>query len=85
MPTTYPADVEEFVANQLTSGRFRSREEVFVKALRVFRELTDEHQELKQAIAGSLKQEENGETTLFDPNEFIKEQRTRLGLDRSLP
>jgi putative addiction module CopG family antidote len=80
---TYPTDVEEFVANQLTTGRFSSRDEVLVQALRVFRELTDQHQELKRSIAASLKQEENGETTLFDPAEFIKEQRTRLGLDRS--
>ena len=32
MPMTYPLDVEEFVATQLTSGRFSSRDE-FVESL----------------------------------------------------
>ena len=83
MPITYPADVEDFVTRQLTSGRFRSRDELCVEALRVFRELTGQHQELTRGIAESLKQVEQGDTTLFDPAEFIREQRIRLGLDRS--
>ena len=83
MPVTYPADVEEFVASQLTSGRFSTRDEICVEALRVFRELTDQHQEMKRGISASLTQEENGDTMVFDPTEFIQQQRTRLGLDRS--
>ena len=83
MQTTYPADVEDFVAKQLTSGRFHSRDEVFVEAVRIFRELTDQHQALTSGIAASLKEEEEGNATLFEPNEFIQQQRSRLGLNRS--
>lgn len=83
MPTIFPADVEEFVARQLTSGRFHSRDEVFVEAVRIFRELTDQHHELTCGIAASVKEEEKGDTTLFEPDKFIQQQRNRLGLDRS--
>ena len=83
MPMTYPMDVEEFVATQLTSGRFSSRDELLVEALRAFRDLTSQHQQLQRAIAGSLQEEERGEASLFDPDEFIKEQQSRLHLGRS--
>ena len=83
MPTAYPMDVEEFVANQLTSGRFSSRDELLVEALRAFRDLTSQHQQLQRAIAVSLKEEEGGQVALFDPDEFIKDQQMRLRLGRS--
>ena len=81
--TTYPVDVEEFVSSELTSGQFRSRDELFVEAVRVLRELKAQHNQLASEIAESLKQADRGETTVFDPQEFIREQRNRLGLNRN--
>ncbi len=83
MPMTYPLDVEEFVATQLTSGRFSSRDELLVEALRAFRDLTSQHQQLQRAIAVSLQEEERGEVMLFDPDDFIQEQQSRLHFGRS--
>ena len=83
MVTTYPVDVEEFVSNELTSGRFRSRDELFVEAVRVSRELKAQQHQLTSEIAESLEQADRGETTVFDLQEFIREQRSRLGLNRS--
>ena len=54
-----------------------------MNSLRAFRDLTSQHQQLQRAIAGSLQEEERGEVTLFDPDEFIKEQQSRLHLGRS--
>ncbi len=81
--TTYPVDVEEFVSSELTSGQFRSRDELFVEAVRVLRELKAQHNQLAGEIVESLKQANRGETTVFDPQEFIREQRNRLGMNRN--
>ncbi len=52
MPIVVPQDVQEMVARQMASGRYRSDEEVLRSALQALEEIDDDSLAIQEAVDG---------------------------------
>ena len=57
---TYPPDLEAYVQQKIDSGEFRSRDELAVEAVRLYREIEIKHAQLKADIQAALDEADRG-------------------------
>ena len=67
------SDLEQYVQQKVASGRFASREEFALEAMRVYRELEASHESLKGDIQAAIEQSEKGKSELLDLDAIKKE------------
>jgi len=65
VPISVSTEFESFINDEVSSGRFRSREEVVAEALRQFREREEKLEKLRSDIQNGIDQLESGESTLI--------------------
>ena len=65
MATIIPPELERFVEREVTSGKFRSREEVISEGLRLLQERERKLEALRSDIQSGLDQLERGEGTVI--------------------
>ena len=78
MSNTYPPDLEQFVEEELASGKYKNEAELVIDALKVLRELKSRHQQLRTEIHNAILQAERGEVILLDTEATKAEGRRRL-------
>jgi putative addiction module CopG family antidote len=61
MTETFPPDLQQFVQQEVASGRYRDEGELVQEAVRFYRDSNRRHQELKESIKASLEQIDRGE------------------------
>jgi antitoxin ParD1/3/4 len=61
-----PADLEQFVQQELARGKYQSRDEIIVEALTLFQEYERRRQQLQADIQLGLDQLDRGEYTEYD-------------------
>ena len=61
MTVTIPKDLEEYVQSQVTSGQYESEQALIAEAIRVYRELHDQHAALRRSVQDGFDQIERGE------------------------
>ncbi len=61
-----PADLSEFVQQELQTGKYTSEDELICDALRLLRELERKREQLKADIQVGLDQLDRGEYTEYD-------------------
>ena len=66
-------DFEQYVQQKVASGRFASREEFALEAMRVYRELEARHESLKGDIQAAIEQSVKGKSELLDLDAIKKE------------
>ena len=80
-------ELEAFVREQVTSGRFGSAEDVLVGALSMLRAheqaTPEEVAELRAALAGGVAEADRGETTVWDADEVAGEVERRYAAERA--
>ena len=78
MSDVFPADLEQFVRQELASHEYGSRDDLVVDAVRVLRELKTRHQKLRDDVRHSIAQAERGEARPLDTEATKAEARRRL-------
>jgi Arc/MetJ-type ribon-helix-helix transcriptional regulator len=78
MPSTFAADIEQFIQEELASGQHPNEQAVVNAALEVYRELKTRHNELRDGILVSLEQARHGDATSLDIDEIISELDSEL-------
>jgi putative addiction module CopG family antidote len=63
---TLPPDLDQFVAEQIATGRYRSPEELMVDAVRVLRQLDAQQQAFHDDVREGMNQLARGEYTEYD-------------------
>lgn len=63
-----PADLEQFVEQELASGKYASRDELVTEAVRLLREREHRLKELREEILPALERLDRGEYTEYDEN-----------------
>ncbi len=58
--STLPPDLEAYVEQKIASGQFRSRDELTVEAVRLFRDLEAKRQQLKSDIQAAIDEADRG-------------------------
>jgi len=66
-------DLEQYVQQQVASGRFASPEEFALEAMRLYRELETRHEALKGDIDAAIEQSEKGQSEPLDVDCIKKE------------
>jgi antitoxin ParD1/3/4 len=61
-----PADLEQFVEQELASGKYASRDELVTEAVRLLRERERRLEELRQEVLPALERLDRGEYTEYD-------------------
>jgi antitoxin ParD1/3/4 len=74
---TYPPELEDFVQDELASGRHASEGELMLHALQVYRELKVRHDELRAAVEVAIAQSARGESTDWNADEFLARMRSK--------
>lgn len=69
MTLSIPPELEEFVEREISSGKFRSREEVLAEGLRLLKEREQKLDRLREEIQVGLDQLERGEGTVIEDEE----------------
>ena len=75
----YPADVQEYVSQQLASGRFDSESTLATAAIQVIREIEAAEQKFRADLRRSIEQADRGEIEPLDTEQTLAEARRRLG------
>jgi putative addiction module CopG family antidote len=78
----YPPEIEEYVQQKVLSGRFRSREELAVEAMRVYRELEMKHAQLKADVRAGIDESDRGLSAPLDIEAIKAELIAELGPNR---
>ena len=69
----YPPEIDEYVRQQLATGRFADEADFATTAFRMYRELEQRHQELQSRVQRSIEQAERGEVAPLDMEEIKAE------------
>ena len=60
------SDLEDYVRQKIESGEFASREELANEAIRAYREMETQYQQLRADVQRSIEQADRGEIEPFD-------------------
>ena len=80
----YPPEIEQYVQQKVLSGQFRSREELEVKALRVYRDLETKHAQLKADVRAAIDESGRGLSLPLDIEAINAELIAEFGMDRGM-
>jgi putative addiction module CopG family antidote len=75
-----PADLEQFMEQELAAGKYASREELVAEAVRLLRERERRVKELREEILPALERLDRGEYTEYDKGslrDLIDDVKTR--------
>lgn len=78
MSVTLPTEFEQFVHQEVTSGRYRSEQDVVADALRLLQERDRRRKELRAEVQEGLNQLDRGEGTPLDVDQILIRGRQRL-------
>lgn len=81
MTCTIPPDLELFVRDELSSGRFPCEEQLITAALRLLRESRDRHDALRREVTASLAEADAGRLHSLDTAATKAEGRRRLAAE----
>jgi Arc/MetJ-type ribon-helix-helix transcriptional regulator len=62
----FPPDIEAYVQQKIASGQFRSRDELAVEAVRIYRALDAKHAQLKSDVQAAIAEAERGLSVPLD-------------------
>ena len=71
MNVTLTPDLEKFIDHKVNSGEFPSAEALTLEAVRLYRELEEQHAELKAELQRRLAQLDRGERKPWDVEQFL--------------
>ncbi len=78
MEETYPPELEQFVQQELATGKYQSETELVNRALEVYRELKLRHDTLRADVETAIAQADRGEAKPLDIEEVIARGTERL-------
>lgn len=78
MNVTIPRELEQFIRRSLTTGEYRSEDELVVDAVSTLRELKRRHQQLKDDIRHAIDQLDRGQGKPLDMKAIKAKARARL-------
>ena len=78
MPRTFPADLNQFIQDELETGDYANEDALLKAALEVFREVRQRHAELRSRVQGSLAEARAGEATPLNMEETKQKLVNRL-------
>jgi antitoxin ParD1/3/4 len=78
MTVEIPAELEQYLRQELSKGEYRSEGELILDAVRVLRELKARHEGLRQDIHAAIAQSDRGESEPLDIEAIRAEGRERL-------
>jgi putative addiction module CopG family antidote len=78
MSMILPPDLQAFVEAEVSSGRYESEQALVHDALRVLRELSEQHQALYAEVEAAIAQADRGELHPLDTEGAKAEGRRRL-------
>jgi Arc/MetJ-type ribon-helix-helix transcriptional regulator len=61
MSVSIPSELQPFIERELATGKFRDEQELVAKALTLYLELQERHDELRTRVQRSLEQADRGE------------------------
>ncbi len=73
-----PHDLNVYIQQKVAQGDFQSRDEFFVAAATVYRDMEERHEQLKHDIAIALEEAEAGLDVPFDVESIESELRKRF-------
>jgi len=73
-----PHDLNAYIQQKVAKGDFQTRDEFFVAAATVYREMEERHEQLKHDIALALEEAEAGLDVPFDVESIESELRKRF-------
>jgi putative addiction module CopG family antidote len=73
MSEALPADLESYVVGKVASGGFSSREEFLCQAVRLYQELENRHQRLREDIGAGIEQADAGLCRALDMQAIQRE------------
>ena len=73
MSVDIPTTLQGFVNDELSAGKFASESELVATALNTFREMKKRHRDLKERVARSLNQVEQGLITPMDMDDIRRQ------------
>lgn len=71
MSVSIPSELQPFVQQELANGESKSEEELVAKALVLYQEMKNRHNELRSRVQQSLEQADRGEAAELDIEEVI--------------
>lgn len=81
MQQTFPPQVEQFVRQELATGRYENEQDLLIRALKVYQELKTRHEALRADVQRSIDQAERGEVASLDMG--VIKDRLRSDLDEN--
>lgn len=78
MTRTFPADLNQFIQDELQAGGYADEDAVLTAALEVFREVRQRHAELRGRVQTSLSQARAGDTSALNMDEIRQALMDRL-------
>lgn len=81
MSSPFPDELQHFIDAEVASGRYEDPNQVVVDAIRVLRDLRQQHAELAGRLAHSIAQADRGEVRPLDVDELKREVRELLARD----
>jgi Arc/MetJ-type ribon-helix-helix transcriptional regulator len=78
MPRTFPADLNQFIQDELETGDYANEDALLTAALEVFREVRQRHAELRSRVQESVAQARAGEATPLNMDETKQKLLNRL-------
>ena len=69
---TIPDDLQQFVADELNSGRYRSADELIAESLRQMRDSRTEWQRLRDEVQSRIARMEQGEVIELENDEALE-------------
>lgn len=58
--TAFPPEIEAYVQEKLATGKFKSRDELAIEAVRIYREMESKHAQLKSDVEAALEEADRG-------------------------
>ena len=77
-----PEEMEAFVRAEIAQGAAEDEADFLAKAVEMYRELKNRHEDLRSQVQESIAQYERGEARSLDTEATQKEARRRFSLDR---